>query len=216
MNAAKFSSGRCPFPTARVRIHYRNTSQMEVVMNRFAIAGFVLPVVFVALPCHAQELPEMPAPQKEHQWLNQLVGEWDTEGEIYMEPGKPPLKSTGTENARMLGGFWLVCDVNGEFMQMAMEARLTLGYDPEKKKYVGTWVDSMTSYLWNYDGSLDESGKILTLNTEGPCPQRGGQMTEFKEVIEIKNKDERVFSSSMQEEDGKWTTLVKVHYHRKK
>lgn len=185
-------------------------------MKKFMIVGLLLQLLVIAVHGNAQELPEMPAPQKEHQWLNQLVGEWDTEGEVYMEPGKPPIKSTGTESARMLGGFWLVCDVNGEFMEMAMEAKLTLGYDPEKKKYVGTWVDSMTSYLWNYEGSLDESGKILTLNTEGPCPQRGGQMTEFKEVIEIKNKNERVFTSSMQEDDGTWTKLVSVHYRRKK
>jgi uncharacterized protein DUF1579 len=45
---------------------------------------------------------------------------------------------------------------------------MTLGYDPEKKQYVGTWVGSMMSYLWVYDGSLDAEEKVLTLNAEGP------------------------------------------------
>lgn len=185
-------------------------------MNKLVIAGLVLPVLILAPRCEAQELPEMPAPQKEHQWLNQLAGEWETEGEIHMEPGKPPIKSTGTERARMLGGFWLIANLQGKFMEMSMEARLTLGYDPEQEKYVGTWIDSMNSYLWNYEGVVDDTGKILTLDTEGPCPQRGGKLSKFKEVVEIKNRDEREFTSSIQEEDGTWTKLVTVHYRRTK
>jgi hypothetical protein len=185
-------------------------------MKRFAITGVVLSLFIVACRSNAQEIPEMPAPQKEHQWLNQLVGEWDTEGEIHMAPDMEPIKSTGTDTSRMLGGFWLVSDVKGEFMGMTMEAKLTIGYDTDKKKYVGSWVDSMNSYMWTYEGSVDESGKVLTLNTQGPCPQRGGQMANFKEVIEIKNKDEHTFTSSIQEEDGKWTKMVSVKYRRKK
>jgi hypothetical protein len=38
-------------------------------------------------------------PQKEHQWLQKLVGEWTYDIEATMEPGKPPEKSTGTERA---------------------------------------------------------------------------------------------------------------------
>ena len=29
-------------------------------------------------------------PQKEHQWLQKLVGEWTSEGEADMGPGQPP------------------------------------------------------------------------------------------------------------------------------
>jgi Protein of unknown function (DUF1579) len=74
----------------------------------------------------------------------------------------------------------------------------------------------MTSYMWNYEGSVDDTGKILTLNTQGPGFQGGGQMTKFKEVIEIKNKDERTFTSSFQEVDGTWTKMMSVNYRRKK
>ena len=179
------------------------------------IAGFILSVLVTASPCRAQELPEMPAPQKEHEWLNQLAGEWETEGEVFLEPGKPPIKSSGTEKAHMMGGFWLVSDVRGEFMDIAIEAKLTLGYDPKKEKYVGTWIDSMGSYLWHYQGAVDDTGKTLTLDTEGPCPQRGGRLSKFKEVIEIKSKNERVFTSSIREDDGTWTKLVTVRYRRK-
>jgi hypothetical protein len=43
-------------------------------------------------------------PQQEHQWLQQLVGEWTYEAEATMEPGQPPSKFEGSESVRSLGG----------------------------------------------------------------------------------------------------------------
>jgi hypothetical protein len=163
----------------------------------------------------AQDLPKMPPPVKEHSWLEQLAGEWESDVEITM-PGQPAMKGKSTESAKMMGGFWLVANGEGEMMGMKMTNLLTLGYDPDKKKYVGTWADSMTSYLWKYEGTVDESGKKLTLDTEGPCPMKPGQISKFKEVLEIVDKDTKVFTSSMLGDDGKWTVGVKVTSKRKK
>ena len=38
-------------------------------------------------------------PQKEHRWLQKLVGEWTCESEATMEPGKPPERFTGDGDA---------------------------------------------------------------------------------------------------------------------
>jgi Protein of unknown function (DUF1579) len=156
------------------------------------------------------------APEKEHEWLQQAVGEWDVETEITMEPGQPPIKTKGTEKVRAIGGFWTIAEINGNFMDMTFTGVLTLGYDPEKKKYVGTWIDSMNNYMWKYVGSVDAAGKSLTLETKGPCPKAPGKLFNFKEVIEIKDKDHKVFTSAMQEDDGTWTTIMTAKYQRKK
>src|SRR5688572_24337775 len=111
----------------------------------------------------AQEIPKMPAPVKEHAWLQKFVGKWEAEAEIIMEPGKPAMKSKGTETVRPIGGFWVVSEGHSDMMGMKFDHVLTLGYDPEKKKYIGTWLDSMNSYLWKYEGTVDSTGKILTL-----------------------------------------------------
>ena len=37
-----------------------------------------------------QEATMTTEPQHEHEWLQQLVGEWTLEGEATMEPGRPP------------------------------------------------------------------------------------------------------------------------------
>jgi hypothetical protein len=165
----------------------------------------------------AANIPDTPVPVKEHGWLQQFVGEWVTSVEVMMEPGQPPTQGKGEESARMLGGFWLIGEGKGEMegVQGAMTSLLTLGYDAEKRKYVGTWVDSMNSYLWKYEGSVDASGKVLTLETVGPCPLKPG-LVRFREVTEFRSKDHRVFTSSMQDDDGRWVTLVRADYRRKK
>ena len=56
----------------------------------------------------------MAPPQKKHEWLQQLVGEWTVEGEMLMEAGQPPEKYQGTESVRSLGGYWTVAEGRGE------------------------------------------------------------------------------------------------------
>jgi len=186
-----------------------------MILNKLATFGFIaLLAVSPSIAAH-DDPPATPAPQKEHDWLKQLAGEWESDAEIHMEPGKPPVKSKGTESGRMLGGFWLIADGKSEVMGMPFTNVFTLGYDAEKKKYVGTWVDSMGGYLWKYEGSVDASGKILTLDTDGPCPLAPGKTSKFKETIELKSKDNKYFTSSIQGDDGKWTTLVTVNSRRK-
>jgi hypothetical protein len=184
-------------------------------MKRTVIASFVV-ALLAAVAGPAQDAPKMPAPQKEHEWLRQFVGEWETELEMYMEPGKPPVKGKGTDKARRLGGFWVVTEGKSEVMGMSFDSILTLGYDPQKKKYVGTWVDSVNSYLWKFEGTVDSTGKVLTFEAEGPCPAAPEKLGKFKEVIEFKSQDHRVSASSMLGDDGKWITLSTASSLRKK
>jgi hypothetical protein len=170
----------------------------------------------LAFALRAQEMPKMPTPQKEHEWLQQLVGEWTFDAECFMGPGQPPMKAKGAETASMLGGFWVIAEGSSSMMDQPVKTRLTLGYDPEKKKYVGTWVDSCNNYLWKYEGTLDATGKVLTLDTEGPNPMAAGKMTRFREVLEIKGKDEKVFKSAVLQDDGKYLTFMTATYQRKK
>jgi hypothetical protein len=185
-------------------------------MQQISIASCVVALLTASAVCRAQELPEMPGPEKEHDWLQQLAGEWESESQMYMEPGKPPVKATGKETARMIGGFWLMAENQSTIMDMPFTGVLTLGYDAEMKKYVGTWIDSVTGYLWKYKGAVDDAGKTLTLETKGPCPRAPGKLSNFKEVIELKGKDHKVFTSSMQQDDGEWIKIVTVDYRRKK
>jgi hypothetical protein len=155
-------------------------------------------------------------PQKEHEWLQKLVGEWTYDVEAAMEPGRPPEHFKGTESVRSLGGLWIVAEGEGEMPGGGIaRTMMTLGYDPHRQRYVGTWVGSMMTHMWLYEGELDEAAKELTLDTEGPGATEG-KMEKFKDVIELESDDLRVLTSHMLGEDGAWYGFMRANYRRKK
>jgi Protein of unknown function (DUF1579) len=156
-------------------------------------------------------------PQKEHKWLHKLVGEWTFESEAAMEPGKPPEKSGGTESVRSLGGLWVVAEGQGEMPGGGTGTTvMSLGYDPRKKRYVGTFIGSMMAELWVYEGALDAAQRVLTLDTEGPSMSGDGTITSYKDAIEFKSADHRVLTSHMLGTDGKWHLIMTANYRRKR
>jgi hypothetical protein len=157
-------------------------------------------------------------PEKEHQWLQKLVGEWTYEVEASMGPDKPVEKFTGSESARMIGDLWVQCEGRGQMCDGNGTAVtvMTIGYDPEKRRFVGTWIGSMMTHLWIYDGELNASESALSLNAEGPDFSAEGKMGKFKDVIEFKSDDHRVLSSHMLGEDGTWHEFMTANYHRTK
>ena len=165
-----------------------------------------------------QEEPSMRIePQKEHEWLQKLVGEWTFEGEMAMGPGKPTEKCAGTESVRSLGDIWILAEGHGETPGCGPATMLmTLGFDPRRRRFVGTFVASMMTHLWLYDGGLDAAEKVLTLNTEGPDMAAEGKLARFKDAIEIKSHDHRILTSHMLGDDGKWRKVMTAHYRRTK
>jgi Protein of unknown function (DUF1579) len=155
-------------------------------------------------------------PQKEHHWLIKLVGEWTYEIEATMGANQPPEKATGTESVRSLGGLWILAEGQGDMPGCgAVTTMMTLGYDPQTKRYVGTWIGSMMTNLWVYDGELDGIGKVLTLDSEGPAMTTEGKMAKYRDVIEFKSDDHRVMTSHVLGDDGKWHGFMTAHYRRK-
>jgi hypothetical protein len=169
-------------------------------------------VLIVSALGFAADPPMLPTPQKEHQWLQQLEGTWTTDTEALMEPGKPPMKLTGTESTRSLGGFWAMSEFKGDMMGVPVIGIMTLGYDAKKGKYFGTWVSSMDTTMYQYEGAV--AGNTLTLNTEGPDPA-SGKVVKMRDVIEVKSKDHKVLTSHMQGDDGKWTKFMTINSKRK-
>ncbi len=153
-------------------------------------------------------------PQKEHQWLSKLVGEWTFESECIC-PDQPPMKSQGTEVVRALGGLWMVAEdeCTGEYG--GWKAIMTLGFDPTTKRFVGTFIATMMTHLWIYNGSLDAAERVLTLDTVGPS-FTDGAMIKYQDIIEIIADDHRTLSSQTIGPDGQWHRFMTAHYRRKK
>ena len=158
---------------------------------------------------------EMPTPGPEHQWLQQLVGEWTFETECSMGPDQPPIKNAGRETVRSLGGFWTIGNGNSEDPAGgAWQSVMTPGYDPKAGRFVGTFIASMMTHLWRYTGSLDASSKVLTLDTMGPSMLSADQLVAYQDIIEFISDDHRILSSQARGTDGEWMHFMRAHYRR--
>jgi hypothetical protein len=154
-------------------------------------------------------------PRETHEWLQRLVGDWTYQMEAAGAPGEPPVKLAGSERVRLLGGTWALCEGGGEMPEGGTgDMLMTLGYDPATQRFKGTFVGSMMTHIWIYDGELDASGNRLTLDTEGPSWEDGGTMTKYRDTIEMVAPDQRVLTSDVLGSDGRWTRFMTTHYRR--
>jgi hypothetical protein len=148
-----------------------------------------------------------PKPGPEHEMLKKFEGNWDVT--VSFAGGE----SKGTASYKIgLGGFWLQHHFKGAFGDMPFEGRGVTGYDPQKKKYVSTWVDSMVPTLHLFEGSFNKEGTTYTEN--GEVRGMDGQMHKTKSVHQFKDKDTIVFTM-YQIDEGKDEQMMQLTYKRK-
>ena len=152
-------------------------------------------------------------PTEQHAWLQQLVGEWDVRSEATM--GAETMVVEGTETVATFGDLWIVSDGVMDFGGMEVAARMTLGYDPAKEFFGGTWVGSVHDDLWVYRGQLDHGRKVLVLETEGPHFSDPRERARYRDTIEILGPDRRRMVSTMEGLDGNWATFMTAEYTRR-
>jgi hypothetical protein len=162
-----------------------------------------------------EEVEMRAKPQQEHAWLQKLVGSWESEAE--MSGDGQSIKAKGKEEVRSLGGLWVLCEGQGEMPDGTTGSFvMTIGYNPDTKRYVGTWVGSMMANMWIYDGEMSADGKTLTLNSTGPHMTEKGKTAKYQDIIEIVSENERKMRSQWLDDNGKWQQFMTVRYWRKK
>src|SRR6185295_18628018 len=101
--------------------------------------------------------------------LDALVGNWTTHVKWWMAPGAPAQESDGTaQMSWAFGGRYLHEADTGTAMGMPFEGMGVTGYDNLKKKYVGSWIDSMGTGIMQSEGTYDPSKKTITYSMQGP------------------------------------------------
>jgi len=161
-----------------------------------------------------QEGPPAPKLSKEHEALKEDVGTWDYVMKFKMAPDGPDMEAKGTEVSSMVGGFWLVFDNKSpDFMGQAWHGHGSIGFDPDKKKYIGIFISSHSPYAMIGEGTSDGPNR-MTLNWEskhGPS----GEVEKTRSVHEKKDKDHAVMTMYGPGPDGKEMTYFTITYTRK-
>lgn len=154
-----------------------------------------------------------PAPLAEHTWLSRMVGDWTFTTECVMGPDQPPMTGAGTDTTISLGGLWTV----SEWVQPGMDgtpmtSRMTLGFDPARGKFVGSFVASCMTHHWVYEGVLERN--VLTLDAEGPSFTDPKATALYQDIWELTDDGRRLLRSRVRNADGSWTEFMKAEYRR--
>ena len=155
-------------------------------------------------------------PAEGHKRLEAVVGTWDAKITMWMAPGAPPQASTGTsENKWVLGGRFVEQRYEGSFMGQPFSGLGHTGYDNYKKKYVGTWMDTMGTMIMVSQGSADATGKTLTM-TSTIDDVMTGKPANIKSEIKIVDADHHVMEMWGPDPTGKQFKTMEIQYTRKK
>ena len=175
-------------------------------------------IVLLALSAGARaggQMPPTPKPGPEHEVLKLEQGVWSAVVEFSPEPGKPPVQSKGVEtNTIGCGGLCLVTDFKGELAPgMAFEGHGIATWDAAKKKYIGTWMDSMSATLSASEATYDAAAKRMNGSMEGP--DMTGKVVKMRSTSDLKD-GQRVFTMYGPGPDGKEVQVMRIVYTKQK
>ena len=185
-------------------------------MNGVLRAGWALAAILaLGTVSEAQNPFEATA---EHKLRAGDVGDWDAELKTWQAgPDAEPTVEKGTETVKVMGDLWTISDFKGQFSGMDFSGHGFTGYDPLKKKFVGTWVDTMSLAPMILEGTYDAAKKTLMMTSEGVNPATK-EAYKLRETLTWKDKDHRTFVLYMTMGDVKSepVKMMEISYTRKK
>jgi hypothetical protein len=157
---------------------------------------------------------QLGTPGEPHKLFATLAGSWTTTTKEWMEPGKPPMESSGTAEMKMLlDGRFLYQEFNGQMMGQPFNGIGIDAYDNMTKKYVTAWMDTMGTGIFIMEGTASADGKTITLRGSHPEPG-GGKMTH-RAVWTIRDADNQTFEMYGNHGHGKEMKMLKIVYTRR-
>ncbi len=147
--------------------------------------------------------------------LAKSTGMWNQEVTMWMDPSKPPSKSAGTsENKMILGGRYMQSVNKGSFEGMPFEGISTLGFDNARKVYQSSWVDNMGTGIMNLEGTWDDAAKTINFKGKATDPATGKEM-DVREVYKIIDDNTQHMEMYCMQ-GGKEMKTMEIHFTRKK
>ena len=148
--------------------------------------------------------------------LSPMVGSFNVSVKSWMAPGAPPMESTGTsENTWALDNRYVEQRFSGSFMGMPFKGIGFTGYDNIKKKYVGSWMDNMSTAIMVSYGSADAGGKSIKFTSTMDDPMTG-KPTQVDETVTVTDDDHHSLEMWGAGPDGKMFKTMEIAYSRKK
>jgi Protein of unknown function (DUF1579) len=190
---------------------------MSAMIRSFVGLVVCLGWVGAATLARGQDGAPVPKPTAEHERLAKDVGTWDATIKSWMRgPDSEPTVSQGVEVVKLMpGGLWAQSEFDGKFGDQEFHGCGQTGYDTKKGKYVGTWVDSMSTEIMIMEGDYDAASRTVTMFAKATDPS--GKAYDAKMTSKSESNDSRVFTMSMKSEEtkGEYVKVMEITYKRR-
>ena len=144
-------------------------------------------------------------------WAEPFLGEWTME---IVEQGGAAPAMRGSDTVRLMGS-WLIAETFGQNPAGDSFRMITsIGFDPDKDRYVGATVGTMTPSMFVLDGYRDASSGALTLETEGPAITEGKKTDRYRDIWRITGPDTREITAEVVDSDGSWRAFMRYQFRR--
>lgn len=169
------------------------------------------------------QMMELMKTNENHKLLADLDGTWDYTLKFSPAPGAPEQQSKGTAVRKsIMGGRYVVMDVTGKIKMPGADGKLkemefkgqgTEGYDNAKKKFVGSWIDNMSTGILMSEGDYDAGSKAFTYTAE--MEMAPGMKTKVREVMKVVDKNHMSFEW-YEDRGGQEAKTMEINYTRRK
>jgi len=191
-------------------------------MKYFSNLVFIFSIVLFSFPAVAQDMDKdamikdwqrAMTPGPEHEMLSKMVGEWDGDITMWMDPSQPPQTSTGTAKYESIfDGRYIIGKFSGIMMGLPFSGMEVSGYDNVKKVFFSSWIDNMGTGVMYVEGTYDKSSNTYHYTGETVDPM--GNKVKVKEVIAIVDRDHVNFEMFMDMGKGEMKSM-EISYTRK-
>jgi len=150
-------------------------------------------------------------PGEKHAGLAKLVGNWTLEMKMPTGPGMPDAMIHGTsEIEAVLGGRYIIEEVESEFMGQPFRGISLTGYDNVTGTFENVWLDNQATAMAFLKGTGEADGTIIWRGTRND-PAAG--------VITVRGvhtmTDEGLTYENFETRDGEEAMTFVIHYTRK-
>jgi hypothetical protein len=152
-------------------------------------------------------------PGPEHKMLTDLVGEWEGDITMWMDPSQPPQTMKGTTKYEsVMDGRYIVGKFSGMMMGMPFSGMDITGYDNALKVFQNVWIDNMGTGMMVLEGKYDKSTNTVTYNGKMVTPN--GSKVDVRQVVKNIDKDHSTFEMYVNMGGGE-TKSMEIKYTRK-
>lgn len=157
---------------------------------------------------------QLATPGAPHKLLASMAGSWNTKTKSWMEPGKPPEESAGVCEQKMIfGGRFLQQECTGQMMGSAFNGMGFTGYDNHTRKFVSTWMDTMGTAIYLFEGPAGADGKSFTQRCRYDDPVKGPM--EWRSVCKLVDENNIFFEMYGTALGGAEEKMMEMTYTRK-